>query len=189
MPWICEVSIKVFKQNVKMFVFFLYSLTKCDLYWGSVRHPNSWVLINNIVTNQTMCMFTTSWMNKENIPGISPGEGGTLIWIGRGCVAGSSLRPIPTFRGNFSKSKYRYPYLGLYWADDVPDVINQNRKGGHVWIFKHMHVTSLSVLKTPRWLSPTQCDTRQLIIANHMRKVFWLWCLLNNWACYHSVRG
>ena len=33
--------------------------------------------------------------------------GGTQIWIGQGCAAGSS-KPIPMFRGNFSKNMYPY---------------------------------------------------------------------------------
>ena len=37
--------------------------------------------------------------------------GASQIWIDRGCTACSS-RPIPIFRGNFSK--IRYPYLGIF---------------------------------------------------------------------------
>ena len=48
--------------------------------------------------------------NGEQI-GYFPGGGGTQIWIGQGCAA-SSLKPIPMFRGNFSKD--RYPYSGIF---------------------------------------------------------------------------
>ena len=37
--------------------------------------------------------------------------GGTQIWLGQGCAAGSS-RPIPMFRCNFSTNGY--PYLGIF---------------------------------------------------------------------------
>ena len=38
-------------------------------------------------------------------------RGGSQIWIGRGCGAGSE-GPIPMFRGNFSQK--RYPCLGIF---------------------------------------------------------------------------
>ena len=52
----------------------------------------------------------------------TPGGGGTQIWIGRVCAAGSS-EPIPMFRGNFFPKKVpmfrdfsekRYPFFAIF---------------------------------------------------------------------------
>ena len=50
---------------------------------------------------------------------------GSQIWIGLGCAAGSS-RPIPMFRGNFSKN--RYPYLGIFLEKRYPFVVILQQK-------------------------------------------------------------